>query len=135
MGTMRLLKLGLFIYELIRIMVLAAYVFMQPFDPVGLPRLLYAGSGVLFPLMAMFIWLDVSRYKAYLPLFMAGKCISIFILAAWLVISRRLSIPVSSPGISISESLILCGDLLALTAVLLIIKDENKADELQAEEK
>ena len=132
MGIVRLIKPGLFIYECIRILILAIFVFFQPSDPAGFPRLIFAAPGALFPLMALFIWMDVSRYRTYLPLYMAGKCISLFSLVVWAFISRSLFITGELSGVVVAEWLLLSGDLFAMAAALLIIKDVNKPIETQA---
>ena len=121
----------LFIYESIRVLILAAFVFFQPVDPSGFPRLVFAVSGALFPIMALFIWLDISRYRAYLPLFAAGKCIGLFSLLVWSFVSRNITMTEGVPGIVIAERALLSGDLFAMAAVLLIIKDVYKMTETQ----
>ena len=122
MGINRLLKPGLFLYECIRIIFMAAVVVLSPGGNEILPRLIFMAPGVLFPLMALFIWLDVQRYRAYLPLFAAGKCIAIFTLLIWSIFSRHFTIG--------RESLwgLLSGDFFALAAVLMINKYVNKKD-------
>ena len=75
-------------------------------------------------LMALFIWLDAVRYRVYIPLYIAGKCIGIFILmTGWFIFSIQ---------VTIIESFILSGDLFALAAILLILKDIDKESEKQA---
>jgi len=89
-------------------------------------KIVLASPGALFPLMALFIWLDTNRYRAYLPLFTAGKCISIFLMLGWLIVSRQVTMIGSLLEIAIyAETALLSGDLLALTAVLLILKDDK----------
>ena len=129
----RVLKPAVFIYECIRILFLAIFIFFQPGDSPNLPRLIYAAPGALFPLMALFIWLDISRYRAYLPLFIAGKCIGIFTLAVWLIISPGIaawgigSLSMISTGTAIRELLLM--DILALSAVILIKKYDNQTED------
>lgn len=84
--------------------------------------MIYAVPAVLFPLMALFIWLDTSRYEVYLPLFTAGKCLGIFVLLGWSIVSKQ---------VTIMESFILSGDLFALAVILLIMKDVQKPIETQ----
>jgi hypothetical protein len=131
MGIIRIIKPGLFIYECIRIMILAVYTLFQPSDPGGFPRFIYTAPAVLFPLMALFIWLDISRYRAYLPLFAAGKCIGVLLLACWSVITG-LTMTTEASGIVLTEWAMLGGDLLAMAAILFIIKNDNKKMETQA---
>jgi len=111
---------------------LAVYTLFQPLDPGGFPRFIYTAPAVLFPLMALFIWLDASRYRAYLHLFAAGKCIGLFLLLGWSVIAR-FTMTMEAYGIALTEWIILGGDFLALAAILFIIKNDNiKLTETQA---
>lgn len=82
----------------------------------------------IFPLMALFIWIDNSRYRAYMPLFAAGKCVGIFSLLVWIIFSGFIKAKAGSPFL---ELLLLSGDLLAAAAILLIIKDANKTTKTQ----
>ena len=94
----------------------------------------YAAPGVLFPLMALFIWLDSGRYRAYLPLFAAGKCIGISTLLGWSIVSGQVTIIGRVFGAAVlAELAFVSGDLLALAAVLLIYKDNRKNTEIKAE--
>jgi hypothetical protein len=87
--------------------------------------LVYAAPCALFPLMALFVWLDVCRYRNYLPLFLAGKCVSIAALLVWFIVSRQVTmfegLSISS-GIVLVELALLSGDLLSIAAVLLIAR-------------
>jgi len=123
MLMMRVLKPVLFIFECIRVLVLIIYVIFLPVDLSGLPRLVFIAPGVLFPIMAMFIWLDISRFNVYLPLFTAGKCISAFTLLCWSAASGTLSLQGLISGTGIRELAFLGSDLLALGVILLIHKN------------
>ena len=134
------MKPGLFVYECARIMVLAAFAAMQPFlsdamlttDLAVFPILVFAAPSALLPLMAMFLWLDASRYRAYLPLFLAGKCLNIVSLLGWSIIVRHLTILRRFSGLALAEWLLLGGDLLALAAAILILrKTEARASEVK----
>lgn len=80
----------------------------------------FAAPCVLFPLMALFIWLDADRYRAFTPLFIAGKSISAFILLGWFIITGQ---------VTMFEGFVLSGDLFALALILIIKKDFNKIEE------
>jgi hypothetical protein len=68
----------------------------------------------------------------YLPLFAAGKCIGLFLLVCWSVITS-FSMSMEASGIFLAEWIMLSGDLLTLAAILLIIKNDNsKLTETQA---
>jgi len=144
MGIVRVLKPGLFIYECVRILILAAFVAMQPIlsavllaaDLADFPIMVFAAPNALFPLMALFLWLNASRYRAYLPLFAAGKCINIISLLGWSILVQSSTMIRAFPGIvqALAELMLLSGDLLALAAVILIIRDTRKITEAQASE-
>jgi hypothetical protein len=81
----------------------------------------------MFPLMALFLWVDFSRYKPYMPLYIAGKCIGIFSILGWSIVSRRFTMFQELAGFYlIIDLLFLCGDLLALAAALLIFRNMQK---------
>ena len=100
------------------------------------PRMVFIASAALFPIMALFIWLDVYRYRVYLPLFLAGKCISLFLLLVWYVITRQIPVTeeflsgfISSIG---GEWIFLFCDCLAVLAVLIIFENVQKLTERPA---
>ena len=83
--------------------------------------LAFTTPGVLFPLMALFLWFDISRYKVFIPLFIAGKCVGIFSLLGWVVFLKNLTMIGFIP-----ELVFLCGDLFALVVILYISRITNK---------
>jgi hypothetical protein len=110
-------------------MIIIIILFIHGEIPGHLINILLFAPGALFPLMAFFIWFDTDRYKAYLPLFSAGKCICIFLLIGWLISTQQVTIIGKLFSVSVfAEIIILCGDLLTLGAVLLIFKDIRKPD-------
>jgi hypothetical protein len=127
MGIIRLIKPGLFLYECLRILTLGAVLILRSNETGVSGHFVYAAPGVLFPLMALFIWLDSGRYRAYLPLFAAGKCIGISTLLGWSIVSGQVTIIGRVFGAAVlAELAFVSGDLLALAAVLLIYKDNRK---------
>jgi hypothetical protein len=105
-------------------MVISAILIIQGDVPGLLIKIILAAPTALFPLMALFIWLDTARYKEYLPLFSAGKCIGIFLLLGWFIIFRQATMIGKILDIAIyAELILLFGDLLSLSAVLLISKN------------
>jgi hypothetical protein len=88
-----------------------------------IPWLAFASPGALFPLMALFLWLDISRYKAYLPLYIAGKCIGILSLLVFSIISRGFTM---IKDFNNAEFIFLSGDLLALAGILYIFMNIHK---------
>ena len=132
MKIIQFVKAALFTYEFIRIMAFISVLILQRNEPNLLVKMIFAAPSVLFPLMALFIWLDTNLYKAYLPLFIAGKCIGIFILLGWSIVFQQVTIFGRLYGFAIpAELLLLSGDFFALAAVLLIIKDVQKPEGLQ----
>ena len=130
MKIINFIKPGLFIYECIRFLVLIIILIMQVNNPWISPwvstMMIFTAPAVLFPLMALFIWLDIEKYRTYLPLFTAGKFVGLFILTGWSIISQQVTIIWNSNGIADFIRLILCGDLFALAAVLIIIRNIRK---------
>jgi hypothetical protein len=128
MGLIRFFKIGLFIYECIRILLLALILIIKGTDSGLLIRMVFAAPSALFPLMALFILLDTNRYKAYLPLFLAGKSIGVFLEALWSIISIRVTMNESMDHSVILAQLILSGDLFSLAAAIMIVKYVQKPD-------
>lgn len=99
-------------------------------DNTAFPWLILVAPGALFPLMALFVWLDVSRFKAYLPLLMAGKCISIISLVGWSIITRRGTIMEDLYGfIFYLKFILLSGDFFAMAVILAVIKSVQKTED------
>jgi hypothetical protein len=126
MGIIRLLKPAIFFYECVRLLVIAVYTVIIG-NQADLPLITFAASAALFPLMALFIWLDTPRFKAYLPLYTAGKCISIFLLLVWSIFFRQVTM-ITGVGIKLTELILISGDLFAMAAVLLIIKKASEVE-------
>ena len=127
MGIIRVLKPALFVYEAVRIIILAlTLMFFLPGDS-AIPWLAFASPGALFPLMALFLWLDIFRYKAYLPLYIAGKCIGIFLLLGFSIVSGGFTIINEFRGANVyAEFIFLSGDLLAFAGILFIFMNRHK---------
>jgi len=124
MNIIRFLKPFVFVLECVKLMVIALVIIIQGNVPGLFIKILLASPGALFPLMALFIWLDTCRYKEYLPLFMAGKCIGIFLLLGWFIVFSQVTIIGRIFKLAVyAEGLIFCGDLISLGAVFLISKD------------
>jgi len=124
MNIVRFLKPFVFALECIKLMVIALIIIIQGNAPGLFIKILLAAPGALFPLMALFIWLDTERYKEYPPLFLAGKSIGIFLLLGWFIIFRQVTMIGSIFGFAVyAEGILLCGDLISLGAVLLIGRD------------
>ena len=132
MRTIQLIKPALFLYECLRIMILAAVLVLRSNENDFLGRLAYTAPSALFPLMALFIWLDSQRYRAYLSLFAAGKCIVISTLLGWSIVSGQVTMVGRFMGAAVfAEAVLLSGDLLSIAAVLLVYKDNRKNSEIE----
>ena len=85
MSVARLARPMLFIYELIRLFFIAhKFSAIQPTHPGAFPWAIYMAANAFFSIMAFFIWINPSQYKAYMPLFISGKTIIIFMIVVWI---------------------------------------------------
>jgi len=129
MNIVRYLKPFVFALECIKLMVIALIIIIQGNAPGLFIKILLAAPGALFPLMALFIWLDTERYKEYPPLFLAGKSIGIFLLLGWFIIFRQVTMIGSVFGLAVyAEGILIFGDLLSAGAVLLISRDIKRPE-------
>jgi len=132
MRLVRILKPSIFLYECFRFFILILIFLLvrsNPFyAPWASPFVIYLAPAALFPLMALFLWLNTDRYRAYLPLLAAGKVFGLFILLGWSIVSRQGTMIHYIGGIYRFLDLMLCGDLIALAAVLVIIRKLRKID-------
>jgi hypothetical protein len=127
MGIIRILKPVVFFYECIRIVLLVFTLVLILPKTSAIPWLAFTAPGAIFPLMTLFLWIDYSRYKPYMPLYFAGKCIAIFSILGWSIVSRRFTMFKEMSGYYlIIDFLFLSGDLLAFAAALLIFKNMQK---------
>lgn len=134
MRVSSIVKPSLFIYECLRIVFLFLVLVFQLSRLDAVLWLSFTANGVLFPLMALFLWLDISGYRPYLSLFIAGKCIGIFSLLGWSIIFSRVTMIESFSKIFIILELVLIsGDLLALAAVLFLSWDRGTAEKRLAQ--
>jgi len=119
MKITKLIKGGLFIYECIRVVLIAFVLYLQGIGGLSV-KVIYTAPCALYPLMALFIMIGANRYKVYVPLFIAGKCIGVFMLLGWSIITRQ---------VTMIESFILSGDFFSLAAALMINRDFRKQTE------
>jgi len=97
MDVSKPLSAALFLYECIRLLLLAVFLFIV--SPLGngissgigafFPYMVYISSNALFPLMAMFVWLRPDEYRNYITLYMAGKIIAVVSFYVWVIFSSR----------------------------------------------
>ena len=102
------LRAGLFIYELLRLLLLLVFSLFLPLEGQSgafFPYLAYLSSNALFPLMALFLWLRPQEYRNYLTLYTAGKIIGVVSFYAWEFFSAR-----EFPGMeNMARSVVLLG--------------------------
>jgi len=135
MNIVRFIKPAVFLFECIKLMVISAILIIQGDVSELLIKIILVAPGALFPLMALFIWLDTDRYKEYLPLYSAGKCIGIFLLLGWFIASRQVTMIGKILKAPIyAEAILLCGDSLSLGAVLLISRNVKKLNMMEEKE-
>jgi len=135
MKIVRFLKPVVFLFECMKLMVISTILIIQGDEPGLLIKIILAAPGALFPIMALFIWLDTGRYREYLPLFTAGKCIGIFLLLGWFIASRQVTMSGKTLEFAVfAEVILLCGDSLSLGAVLLINKEVKKLSVMEEKE-
>jgi hypothetical protein len=73
----------LFLYEFIRLLFIMQRVGISGAD--ALETLFWAGPNALFPLMAFFLCASLDRYRAYIPLYLAGKAAAIALFARFAI--------------------------------------------------
>jgi hypothetical protein len=92
MEAYRPFRLFLFIYDMFRLVLVVGLLqaFVRSREETGaeiFPYLVYAAPNALFPMMALFLWVNLETYRAYLPLYMGGKAVTLAALAGWAVFS------------------------------------------------
>jgi hypothetical protein len=132
MGMYRPLRGILLGYELVR---LAGLVWaagqVAPGGEAVFPALVYGAANALFLLMALFVRLDPVRYGAYVPLYTAGKVISVVsALGVFFVDLDRIFNPIfiDDSGILVIL-LLLCialGDILSVCGALALSRKLHK---------
>jgi hypothetical protein len=135
MRIARFFKLILLIFECINFVFITGITVFRVNDQLGSPQITFLASSALFPLMALFIWLDNDRYKVYMPLFTTGKFIGVFSILCWSFFSRRVKISEVLSGVADIESFLLFGYLFSMVVILLIIRDKKRDDRIISNEK
>ncbi|MDR1353462.1 MAG: hypothetical protein LBK05_09295 [Treponema sp.] len=92
MGEYRLLRGGIFVYDLLRLIVMleAVVLFALPVDGsegAVFPLLAYMAPNALFPVMALFLWFRPAEYRPYVFLYISGKIVGIMANLGWLAFS------------------------------------------------
>jgi hypothetical protein len=131
MKRFRFLQLVLFLYDLVRLIVIVGII--AQLGKVSLlngsfPYLVYSSSQALFPIMTWFIYTDAEKYLAYFPLNIAGKGVNILLSAIWVFHAA------SEISSSMSFELFLClgltliivfTDIMSILGMIFIKKDNS----------
>jgi hypothetical protein len=89
MGTFEAPRNGLCLYECLRLFFLiGVFLFLEPSGNVSFPWLAIIAPAAMFLLIALFLRLNMDRYLVYIPLYLAGKGLSIIATAFWLFFSK-----------------------------------------------
>ena len=121
-----ILKPALFIYEFFKFTVFIIIILILGDKQEFTITMVFTAPILLFPLMTLFICIDAERYKAYLPLYIAGKCFYIFVLLLWFILSKQVTIFDHKDSISYIAQLIFSGDLCSLAVILIIRREAQK---------
>lgn len=78
------------------------------------PYLVYVVPNALFPLMGFFLLIRPREYKAFIPLYLAGKTIVIVSVFGWTVFSFK---NIFTSAVSTGEFITLLGFVLGLTVL------------------
>jgi drug/metabolite transporter superfamily protein YnfA len=132
MGKYRPLRTVLCVYEGLRLAFLVgAFILLQPEGVVTFPWLTLISPGALFLLMAVFWRLNMSRYRVYGPLYLAGKGLSIITTMFWIFFvksSMLKELPSYSTAVitvvGIDVFLVL-GDMLSAWLVTMIMRSDQ----------
>ena len=85
MEAFRPLRTVLCVYECLRLAFLVGvFVLLRPEGEAAFPWLALITPGAMFPLITLFWRLNMARYRAYGPLYLAGKALSITTTMFWL---------------------------------------------------
>ncbi|MDR3192422.1 MAG: hypothetical protein LBT87_05100 [Treponema sp.] len=141
MKIYRPLRFCLLFYEAVRLFTLLWVVGSVAPQEKAFPWLVYGTANALFLFMALFLLVDMSWYRSYIPLYTAEKMLAAFSAVVWVFFSRvQLTSAIMEGGPEILVLLggvlgIAGGDLLSAAAALALgqkIKDW-KPSEIEAE--
>jgi hypothetical protein len=141
MKIYRPLRFCLLFYEFIRLFTLLWVVGGAAPQEDAFPWPVYGTANALFLFMALFLLVDMSRYRSYIPLYTAGKILAAFSSIGWVFFSRiqlTLAIIEGSPGILVLLGGVLGiagGDLLSAVGALVLGRELKgwKPLEIEAE--
>ena len=92
--SFRLVPAVIFIYDCSRLFFLVALLmfFLRPGLESGIakfPLLVYTSPNALFPLMSFFILIRINYSRAFIPLYITGKSLSLLCMMLWILFSLR----------------------------------------------
>jgi hypothetical protein len=132
MEVFRLPRTILCVYECLRLaFVIGVFVLLQPEGTASFPWLALMAPGAMFLLMALFWRLNMTRYRSYGPLFMAGKGLGIITTIFWLFFVKSSMIRemfLSDAALFLIPGIIfflVIGDILSVWLVTTIIKSTS----------
>ena len=90
----RIVPAAVFIYDCSRLffMIVLLSVFLKPgtdYKIIRLPLIMFASPNALFPLMSFFLFVRFTASRAYIPLYITGKTLSMLCAAIWILISNK----------------------------------------------
>jgi hypothetical protein len=134
MDVYRPLRGALFFYETVRLAALAGFAVASglPGDGEAFPYLACMSPNALFFLMALFVWLRPGEYRAYLPLYAAGKIMAVIAFAGWCIFSFKsltaviFLLPPEQAAALGGSFLFSAGDALAFAGALALLNRMNR---------
>jgi hypothetical protein len=149
MNVYKPLRIGLFFYEVFRALLLAGlFIFFSPLEGANggvFPSPAYMTPNALFPLMVLFLWIRPAEFAVYLPLYLAGKVITIIAFYAWSLFSFRPALELPLMGLDrgkVFQGIILLsggfilslGDMLSIFGGWMLLKKNKSGNAPEAVE-
>ena len=125
MKTNRPHRIVLLIYEFTRLyLLLAVFIVLRPVGEKPFPWLVLITPGAMFLLMALFWYLDVSRYRLFCPLYLAGKGLSVITAVFWLFFEKTGMIR-GLLNDNTALLVLILGDLISIWVAVRFMKDKE----------
>ncbi|MDR2194442.1 MAG: hypothetical protein LBP19_08270 [Treponema sp.] len=138
MNVYKPLRLVLFLYEIIRFIDMIKGVRLFSFindlaRPDMLQTLVWFAPNMLFPLMTFFLLISLDAYATYLPLYMAGKCVTLALSVRLLVDTALYHQHGSGVNSLFVISFLTVGDVMCIIASILIGNNIKKCKKYDTE--
>ncbi|MDR0447540.1 MAG: hypothetical protein LBH07_02610 [Treponema sp.] len=90
--SLRLAPIAVLIYDCSRFLFLLMLlsIYQKPESPFNLPLVMFTAPNALFPLMSFFLLVHFESSKAYKPLYIMGKSLSLLCIILWLIFTMHL---------------------------------------------